>query len=65
MHCHLDIHQSWGLGTAFIVKNGKGEVETLPPLRQTSPGVSFLLDSSELTLMSCLHVILVFKQGFF
>nr|QEE59997.1 laccase-6 [Betula platyphylla] len=31
MHCHLDIHQSWGLGTAFIVKNGKGEVETLLP----------------------------------
>ncbi|KAF5464493.1 hypothetical protein F2P56_014566 [Juglans regia] len=30
MHCHLDVHQSWGLGTAFIVKNGKGNLETLP-----------------------------------
>ncbi|KAB1219660.1 Laccase-6 [Morella rubra] len=30
IHCHLDLHQSWGLGTAFIVKNGKGELETLP-----------------------------------
>ncbi|XP_068636180.1 laccase-6 [Aristolochia californica] len=30
MHCHLDIHQSWGLATAFIVKNGEGELETLP-----------------------------------
>ena len=31
MHCHLDAHQSWGLGTAIIVKNGKGEFEKLPP----------------------------------
>nr|TKS14402.1 hypothetical protein D5086_0000044760 [Populus alba] len=30
MHCHLDIHQSWGLGTVFIVKNGKGHLQTLP-----------------------------------
>ncbi|XP_062091365.1 laccase-6 [Humulus lupulus] len=30
MHCHLDIHQSWGLGTAIIVKNGKGDPQTLP-----------------------------------
>ncbi|KAF4384531.1 hypothetical protein F8388_003838 [Cannabis sativa] len=30
MHCHLDIHQSWGLGTVIIVKNGKGDPETLP-----------------------------------
>uniref|UniRef100_A0A6N2L0N5 Laccase n=1 Tax=Salix viminalis TaxID=40686 RepID=A0A6N2L0N5_SALVM len=30
MHCHFDIHQSWGLGTVFIVKNGKGLLETLP-----------------------------------
>ncbi|KAL5572146.1 hypothetical protein UlMin_021743 [Ulmus minor] len=30
MHCHLDIHQSWGLGTAIIVKNGKGKFQTLP-----------------------------------
>ncbi|KAK7275389.1 hypothetical protein RIF29_16505 [Crotalaria pallida] len=30
MHCHLDIHQTWGLGMVFIVKNGKGELESLP-----------------------------------
>ncbi|KAF5183581.1 Laccase-6 [Thalictrum thalictroides] len=30
MHCHLEIHMSWGLSMAFIVKNGKGEMETLP-----------------------------------
>ncbi|KAK8702416.1 hypothetical protein V6N13_020771 [Hibiscus sabdariffa] len=30
MHCHLDIHQSWGLGAMLIVENGKGELETLP-----------------------------------
>ncbi|KAG9455478.1 hypothetical protein H6P81_008382 [Aristolochia fimbriata] len=30
MHCHLDIHQSWGLDLVFIVKNGEGELETLP-----------------------------------
>ncbi|RZC56482.1 hypothetical protein C5167_015342 [Papaver somniferum] len=31
MHCHLEIHMSWGLSMAFIVKNGKGEMQTLPP----------------------------------
>ncbi|KAG1362292.1 laccase-6 [Cocos nucifera] len=33
MHCHLEIHTSWGLATAFIVKNGEGPLETLshPP----------------------------------
>ncbi|KAK7835088.1 laccase-6 [Quercus suber] len=25
-----DIHQTWGLGTSFIVKNGEGVLETLP-----------------------------------
>ncbi|KAH7578070.1 hypothetical protein JRO89_XS01G0337100 [Xanthoceras sorbifolium] len=30
MHCHFDVHQSWGLGTVLIVKNGKGELERLP-----------------------------------
>jgi len=30
MHCHLEIHTSWGLSMAFIVKNGKGPLETLP-----------------------------------
>jgi len=30
MHCHIDIHKSWGLGMVFIVNNGKGELESLP-----------------------------------
>ncbi|KAL0428710.1 UNVERIFIED_CONTAM: Laccase-6 [Sesamum radiatum] len=30
MHCHLEIHLSWGLSMAFIVKNGQGPLETLP-----------------------------------
>ncbi|OAY62136.1 laccase-6 [Manihot esculenta] len=30
MHCHIDVHQSWGLGTVLIVKNGNGHLETLP-----------------------------------
>ncbi|KAH7659541.1 Laccase protein [Dioscorea alata] len=30
MHCHLEIHTSWGLSMAFIVKNGHGPLETLP-----------------------------------
>ncbi|KAK9127328.1 hypothetical protein Syun_016125 [Stephania yunnanensis] len=34
MHCHLDVHITWGLATAFIVENGVGELQTLesPPL---------------------------------
>ncbi|CAA2991730.1 laccase-12-like [Olea europaea subsp. europaea] len=33
MHCHLDVHITWGLAMAFIVENGVGELETLelPP----------------------------------
>ncbi|XP_044492656.1 laccase-6-like [Mangifera indica] len=30
IHCHIDVHQSWGLATVLIVKNGEGELETLP-----------------------------------
>ncbi|KAK8464950.1 hypothetical protein PHAVU_010G115300 [Phaseolus vulgaris] len=30
LHCHIDIHKSWGLGMVFIVNNGKGELESLP-----------------------------------
>jgi laccase len=30
MHCHIDIHQSWGLGMVLIVKNGEGVLQTLP-----------------------------------
>ncbi|VFQ90608.1 unnamed protein product [Cuscuta campestris] len=33
MHCHLDVHISWGLAMAFIVENGATELEALedPP----------------------------------
>ncbi|KAL2497907.1 Laccase-14 [Abeliophyllum distichum] len=32
LHCHLERHISWGMETAFIVKNGKNpEAQMLPP----------------------------------
>ncbi|RDX86329.1 Laccase-4, partial [Mucuna pruriens] len=31
MHCHLEIHTTWGLKMAFVVDNGKGPNETLLP----------------------------------
>ncbi|KAH6802257.1 laccase 12 [Perilla frutescens var. frutescens] len=33
MHCHLDVHITWGLAMAFLVENGPGELQTLeaPP----------------------------------
>ncbi|KAM0941210.1 putative laccase [Dioscorea sansibarensis] len=33
MHCHLDVHITWGLAMAFLVEDGIGELETLeaPP----------------------------------
>ncbi|KAG8390146.1 hypothetical protein BUALT_Bualt01G0053200 [Buddleja alternifolia] len=33
MHCHLDVHITWGLAMAFIVENGVGGLQTLelPP----------------------------------
>ncbi|XP_007008849.2 PREDICTED: laccase-12 [Theobroma cacao] len=33
MHCHLDVHITWGLAMAFLVENGFGELQTLqaPP----------------------------------
>ncbi|XP_077233385.1 laccase-6-like [Tasmannia lanceolata] len=30
MHCHLEVHTTWGLSMAFLVKNGKGKMQTLP-----------------------------------
>ncbi|CDY61729.1 BnaA04g27180D [Brassica napus] len=30
LHCHFDIHQTWGMSTMFIVKNGKTVAESLP-----------------------------------
>ncbi|MCO5550648.1 hypothetical protein L7F22_004137 [Adiantum nelumboides] len=34
MHCHLEVHTSWGLETAFLVTNGKMQDQTLeaPPM---------------------------------
>ena len=33
MHCHLDVHITWGLAMAFLVEDGGGELESLehPP----------------------------------
>ncbi|XP_010257021.1 PREDICTED: laccase-12-like [Nelumbo nucifera] len=31
MHCHLDIHITWGLAMAFLVENGVGELQSLEP----------------------------------
>ena len=31
MHCHLERHQSWGMETVFIVKDGESKNLTLPP----------------------------------
>lgn len=31
LHCHLDIHQSWGMSMAFVVQNGAGSAQTLLP----------------------------------
>ncbi|KAM6582384.1 hypothetical protein CsatB_009386 [Cannabis sativa] len=31
LHCHLEVHTTWGLKMAFIVDNGFGPNESLPP----------------------------------
>lgn len=31
MHCHLEVHTTWGLKMAFLVDNGKGPNETILP----------------------------------
>ncbi|KAK9190423.1 hypothetical protein WN943_019028 [Citrus x changshan-huyou] len=31
MHCHLEVHTSWGLKMAWIVNDGKGPKQKLPP----------------------------------
>ncbi|KAK4359293.1 hypothetical protein RND71_021522 [Anisodus tanguticus] len=31
MHCHLEVHTSWGLKTAWMVMDGKGPKQKLPP----------------------------------
>ncbi|CAO2197108.1 unnamed protein product [Urochloa humidicola] len=31
MHCHLDVHITWGLAMAFLVEDGYGELQSLEP----------------------------------
>ncbi|CAD5167969.1 unnamed protein product [Musa acuminata subsp. malaccensis] len=31
VHCHLDVHITWGLAMAFLVENGVGELQSLLP----------------------------------
>ncbi|KAL0375308.1 UNVERIFIED_CONTAM: Laccase-4 [Sesamum radiatum] len=31
MHCHLEVHTTWGLKMAFLVENGKGPNESILP----------------------------------
>ncbi|KAJ4704648.1 Laccase [Melia azedarach] len=31
MHCHLEVHTSWGLKMAWLVNDGKGPKQKLPP----------------------------------
>ncbi|KAH9303358.1 hypothetical protein KI387_014941, partial [Taxus chinensis] len=31
MHCHLEVHTSWGLKMAWVVLNGNGKSQSLPP----------------------------------
>lgn len=38
MHCHLELHTSWGLKTAFVVENGIGAKQSiLPPPKDLPP----------------------------
>ncbi|CAL9048053.1 laccase-11 [Musa acuminata AAA Group] len=38
MHCHLEVHTSWGLKMAFVVENGDGPEESiLPPPMDLPP----------------------------
>ncbi|KAK1285599.1 Laccase-12 [Acorus calamus] len=31
MHCHLDVHITWGLAMALLVEDGVGELQPLQP----------------------------------
>lgn len=31
LHCHIDSHLTWGLAMAFLVENGKGELQSVVP----------------------------------
>jgi laccase len=31
LHCHIELHTTWGMEMVFIVKDGRGPKQTLPP----------------------------------
>ncbi|KMT05369.1 hypothetical protein BVRB_7g175010 [Beta vulgaris subsp. vulgaris] len=31
MHCHIDLHLTWGLAMVFLVENGDGELQSIEP----------------------------------
>ena len=37
MHCHMEVHMSWGLSVVLIVKNGQGKLEALPHPPEDQP----------------------------
>ncbi|XP_028792708.1 laccase-5 [Neltuma alba] len=37
MHCHLDVHITWGLATVLVVEDGLGELEALEPPPEDLP----------------------------
>ncbi|XP_050210494.1 laccase-12-like [Mercurialis annua] len=37
MHCHLDVHITWGLAMAFLVENGVGKLESIEAPPQDLP----------------------------
>ncbi|KAK6929443.1 Multicopper oxidase, type 1 [Dillenia turbinata] len=37
LHCHLEVHTTWGLKMAFLVENGKGPNESILPPPQDLP----------------------------
>ncbi|CAI0415627.1 unnamed protein product, partial [Linum tenue] len=37
MHCHLDVHITWGLAMAFLVEDGVGKLEAIEPPPEDLP----------------------------
>ncbi|KAI4306503.1 hypothetical protein L6164_029775 [Bauhinia variegata] len=37
MHCHLDVHITWGLATVFVVENGVGKLQAIEPPPEDLP----------------------------
>ncbi|KAK6158919.1 hypothetical protein DH2020_006233 [Rehmannia glutinosa] len=52
MHCHLEIHLSWGLSVVFIVKNGQGPLETLPHPPADYPRFPFASAAGDLKVVN-------------